>query len=159
MYTLSFDGVVQIQSLDGSQLTDALYNSLSLVPSAQFEEVARAFFNISPAKLRSLSDFSSKDTCYYMCGYQTSYYNVVPRLPEPEVVDFRYNDDGTLTLTVDAVFPWYGTDKAFTHETTVRDTATGFQYVSNLVYESEDNIFPETVLQGERRLQIKQYSE
>lgn len=132
---------------------------LSLVPAKQFEEVTGAFFDIPSNQIRNSADFSSKDNGYFMCGYQTGYYNVVPRLPEPEVVDYRYNDDGTLTLIVDAVFSWYGTDKAFTHETTIRETDTGFQYVSNRVLDSENNIFPETILQGERLIQMKQYCE
>lgn len=89
-----------------------------------------------------------------MCGFQTGYYSVVPRIPEPEVTDYWTNPDGSLTLKVDAVFSWYGTDKAFTHEVTVRDTGTGFEYVSNYVYESDDNIFPETILHDERITQI-----
>lgn len=141
-----------------NDLYDLIDNTrLHIIPSSQFEEVIKSYFNISSEQLNSLADFSTSLGGYYMCGYNTGYYSVVPRIPEPEVVDYWYNTDGTLTLKVDAVFSWYGTDKAFTHEVTVRDTETGFEYVSNYVYESEDNIFPKMTLQGERLIQMKQY--
>ena len=138
-----------------NDLFDRVDNTqLHLIPSAQFEEVIRSCFDISSEQIRALSDFSESLDGYYMCGFFTGYYSVMPRIPEPEVTDYRYNGDGTLTLMVDAVYPWYGTDRAFTHELTVRDTETGFEYVSNYVYESGDNIFPEATLQGERAVQI-----
>jgi len=127
---------------------------LHLIPTPQFEEVITAYFNIAPEQLRGLADYNAELGGYYMCGYQTGYYNVVPRIPEPEVTDYRFNSDGTLTLTIDAVFSWYGTDRAFTHEVTMRDTERGFEYVSNYVQESADNIFPELTLHSERLKQI-----
>lgn len=138
-----------------NDLFDLIDNTqLHIIPSFKFEEVIKSYFSIPSERLNSLADFSTGLGGYYMCGYNTGYYNVVPRIPEPEVVDYWYNDDGTLTLKVDAVFSWYGTDKAFTHEVTVRDTETGFEYVSNYVYESEDNIFPEWKLHDERIQQL-----
>lgn len=139
-----------------NNLYDLIDNTrLHIIPSSQFEEVIKRYFNISSEQINSLSDFSTSLGGYYMCGYNTGYYSVVPRIPEPEVVDYWYNTDGTLTLKVDAVFSWYGTDKAFTHEVTVRDTETGFEYVSNYVHESDDNIFPEWKLHDERIQQIR----
>ena len=42
----------------------------------------------------------------------------------------------------------------FTHELTVMETEDGFKYLSNYVYNSENNIFPEMVLRSERKNQI-----
>lgn len=128
---------------------------LHLVPGEQFEEVIEAFLPISDEQIRDLADHSADRGGYYICGFQTGYYNVVPRSPEPEVTDYWANSDGSLTLRVDAVFSWYGTDKAFTHELTVRDTETGFEYVSNYVYEDDDSIFPEQKLHDERIGQLR----
>ena len=44
--------------------------------------------------------------------------------------------DNTLTLKVNAVFPYRGISKVYTHEVTVRDTSGGeIQYVANRIVE------------------------
>lgn len=61
-----------------------------------------------------------------------------PDIPYPEVVSYTENGDGTLTLTVNAVYPEENTSRAYTHKTVVRPLDDGgFQYVSNQI------IFPE----------------
>ena len=116
---------------------------LVLVPTENFERIVRSYFNIDPAVLKAISDYSSARGGYYFYGYADGIYNVTPRFPEPEVVDYHYNSDGSITMTVDAVFKWYGTDKAFSHELTVIDTSDGFRYVSNRITVDENNLLPE----------------
>lgn len=129
--------------------------NLHVVPYEQYERVISHYIDLSNDTIRWLSDTSSEYGGYLVLGTRHEYYNNrTPKLPTPEVTDYWYNSDGSLTLKVDAVFPAYGTDCAFTHELTVMDTADGFQYVSNRVYESENNIIPELVLRGERKNQI-----
>lgn len=130
--------------------------NMHLIPKNEFERVIESFFNITSNELRRRADYSGNREGYFMLGYQTGYYNVVPRLPTPEVVDYWYNADGTLTLKVDAVFPQYGTDRAFTHELTIRDTSGKFQYISNYLYENDGNILPDCKLAAERKREIKQ---
>ena len=61
-----------------------------------------------------------------------------PDIPYPEVVSYEEKNDGTITLTVNAVYPEENTSRAFTHKTVVRPLDDGgFQYVSNQI------IFPE----------------
>lgn len=49
-------------------------------------------------------------------------------------------EDGTLTLKVQAVFPYRGVSKAYIHEVTVRDTKDGgIQYVGNRIIEPINN--------------------
>ena len=119
---------------------------LYLVPTAEFEEIVQNWFDIDSATLKNISDYSSKYGGYFFLGYNRDYYNVIPRTPTPEVVEYRNNPDGSITMTVDAVNPWYGTDCAFRHILTVMPTKTGFRYVSNELVESEDNILPEQKL-------------
>ena len=69
-----------------------------------------------------------------------------PRTPFPEVVDYVKNSDGSITMTVEAVNPWYGTDCAFRHRLTVMPMKNGFRYVSNELMESENSILPEQKL-------------
>ena len=59
-----------------------------------------------------------------------------PEYPYPEVVGYVKNNDGTVTLKVQAVFPYKGLSKLYTHEVTVRDMEDGsIQYVANRVTE------------------------
>ena len=63
-----------------------------------------------------------------------------PEYPYPEVIGYVNNDDGTLTLKVQAVFPYRGVSKAYIHEVTVRDTKDGgIQYVGNRIIEPINN--------------------
>lgn len=130
-------------------------SNLHVVPYEQYERVIGHYIDLGSDTIRWLSDSSSKYGGYLVLGTRNEYYNNrTPKLPTPEVTDYWYNSDGSLTLKVDAVFPAYGTDCAFTHELTVMDTKDGFRYVSNRVYESENNIIPELVLRSERKNQI-----
>lgn len=55
-------------------------------------------------------------------------------------IGYVNNDDGTLTLKVQAVFPYRGVSKAYIHEVTVRDTKDGgIQYVGNRIIEPINN--------------------
>ena len=116
---------------------------LYLIPQDIFENNVGVYFNIDKYALRNISDYSSQLGGYFFLGYSYDYYNVTPKTPEPEVVSYTYNSNGTITMIVDAVNKWYGTDRAFRHELTVRPgSGAAFQYVSNTLYESEDNILP-----------------
>lgn len=85
-------------------------------------------------------------TVYYPCeevyeykprGLEETEY---PEYPYPEVIGYVNNDDGTLTLKVQAVFPYRGVSKAYIHEVTVRDTKDGgIQYVGNRIIEPINN--------------------
>lgn len=120
--------------------------SLFLIPTENFERMVGHYFNIDKSVLKTISDYSYTLDGYFFYGYREGIYNVVPRISEPEVVEYWYNDDGTLTMQVDAVNKWYGTDKAFSHQLTVRETANGFQYVSNNFYADENSIVPQSNL-------------
>ena len=64
-------------------------------------------------------------------------------LPYPEVTSYKENGDGTLTLTVEAVWEDENTDCAFTHEVTVRPAGKAdFQYVSNQIIHDADQKVP-----------------
>lgn len=121
--------------------------NLYVIPTDRFEEVVQYYFDINSASLKNISDYNSRAGGYFFLGYQNGYYNITPRTPQPEVVDYRYNSDGSVTMRVDAVNKWYGTDRAFTHEVTVYEYESGrIKYISNTLYESEDNILPENKL-------------
>lgn len=116
---------------------------LYLVPKEIFENNTQVYFRVDSSVLRNISDYNSELGGYFFLGYNRDYYNVPPRTPSPEVVSYSYNNDGTITMVVDAVNSWYGTDCAFEHVLTVRPgTGNTFQYVSNTLVASENNILP-----------------
>lgn len=120
--------------------------SLFLIPTENFESIVCQYFNIDRGVLKNISDYSYALDGYFFYGYREGLYNITPRISEPEVVDYWYNSDGTLTMQVDAVNKWYGTDRAFSHQVTIRETSTGFQYVSNSLYIDENSILPQNNL-------------
>ena len=103
------------------------------IAESQFEDVIGTYLNVSPSALRSKTSYFAEDQSYeykprgfYEAGCSD--------MPYPEVTDYFENADGTITLTVNAVFSYEGTAKAFTHEVVVRPLENGgFQYVSNQI--------------------------
>ena len=117
-----------------------------IVPTETFETVVTTYFDIDTTVLKNISDYSYSLGGYMFLGYNRDYYNVTPKTPTPEVVDYTYNSDGSITMTVDAVNDWYGTDRAFRHILTVYPGTNGFKYLSNELLEDENNIIPEQKL-------------
>lgn len=132
---------------------------LRLIPTDSFELVVQNYFNIDSAVLKNISDYSSARGGYYFLPCSEESYNSSPKTPEPEVVDYWYNSDGTLTMRVDAVSKWYGTDTAFSHELTIREDGNGgFKYVSNTLITDESSILPTNQLSGQLDLELENMS-
>lgn len=105
----------------------------------EFEDVIMSYFNIDSKILQSKTVYFPEDKVYEYRprGYYEAEY---PDIPYPEVVGYEENSDGTITLTVNAVYPDENTSKAYAHEVVIRPlTESGFQYVSNRMLSSEDN--------------------
>lgn len=111
-----------------------------LVPQQEFETVIRSCFSIDTKKLQANTKYLKKEKAY---EYRTrGFYDSAasPNLPYPEVVAYEENEDGTILLTVNAVWPQKHLSKAFSHEVVVRPLENGkFQYVSNHVITEEGN--------------------
>lgn len=129
--------------------------NVCLVPTDSFEMVVQYYFNIDSSVLKNISDYSSSRGGYYFLPSSEDTYNSALKTPEPEVVDYWYNSDGTLTMRVDALNRWYGTDKAFSHELTVRINDDGsFKYVSNTLITDENSILPTNKLSGQLDIEL-----
>lgn len=103
------------------------------LPADEFEGVMTAYFNIDIQTLRQKTVYHKESDSYEYIP-RGLYTTGLPYVPVPEAVSCRENADGTITLTADAVWAEENTDKALTHEVTVRPlSAGGFQYVSNHV--------------------------
>ena len=71
------------------------------------------YFNITSAEIKKWAVYDANTDSYpiampEMFGKESS-------KPVPEVTGYNENEDGTITLYVDALFVEYGTDKAFSH--------------------------------------------
>lgn len=111
--------------------------SVHWIPEEEFEPVITAFFDINPETLRRKTEYSPEQAAYKYRprGFHEAEY---PDIPYPEVVGCRENGDGTITLTVNAVYPHDDTSRAFTHETVIRPLdGERFQYVSNRMLSEE----------------------
>lgn len=101
------------------------------IPAKEFETVIMEYIDIDRKTLRSKTKYISERDCY---EYRPrGFYDAEhPDPPYPEVVDWRDNGDGTLTLTVNAVYPQRNLSKAYAHEVVIRPLADGgVRYVSN----------------------------
>ena len=111
-----------------------------MIPSAQFEEIVLPYFNIELDAFRQMAQYDAEKDGYPWRKIVTNdlvflyYYSC-----EPEVSSYRANDDGTLTLTVEAISTDLKLDCLFAHEVTVRPLKDGsFQFVGNKVtYQTE----------------------
>ena len=97
------------------------------------------YFNISAEILQTGTVFTQK---YRHIGIEPEesymYFAPTPYIPYPEVVSYIENQDGTITLEVNAVWPQKELDQAFCHSVTIRLLDKDrFQYVSNYVSRSE----------------------
>ena len=109
------------------------------IPKEEFESVIMKYFNIDSETLQSKTIYDSEDSTYEYKprGFEEVEY---PEYPYSEVVGFTENNDGTITLTANVVFPYAGDSKVYAHEVVVRPLENGrVQYVSNRIIPSEDN--------------------
>ena len=109
------------------------------IPKEEFESVIMKYFNIDSEMLQSKTIYDSEDSTYEYKprGFEEVEY---PEYPYSEVVGFTENNDRTITLTANVVFPYAGDSKVYAHEVVVRPLEDGgVQYVSNRIIPSEDN--------------------
>lgn len=107
------------------------------IPREEFEGVIRSYLSVDRETLQAKTAYFSEDDTYEYKprGFEETEY---PNIPYPEVVSCEENRDGTVTLTVNAVFPNDNTSRAFSHEVVVRPGEQGgFAYVSNRMLTTE----------------------
>ncbi len=109
------------------------------IPQEEFEGVLMEYLPVDRERIRSHTRYLPEKKVYEYRSrgfYEAEYTNI----PYPEVVGYAENDDGTVTLSVNAVYPGEGTSKAYTHEVVVRPMQDGgCQYLSNKMLPSKDD--------------------
>lgn len=119
-----------------------LYTGENLKPDGgwidadKYESVMLSMFPVTVTELR--------DNCDYNLEKDSYRYHVILGKQYPpfgEVVDYSYNDDGTVSLIVDAVWADEGSDIAFRNTLTVKPEDDGtFKYMSNHIEKVECDI-------------------
>lgn len=119
-----------------------LYTGENLKPDGgwidadKYESVMLSMFPVTVTELRDNCDYNSEKNSH---RYQVILGKQYP--PFGEVVDYIYNDDGTVSLIVDAVWADKGSDIAFRNTLTVKPEEDGtFKYMSNHIEKMECDI-------------------
>ena len=117
---------------DESLAVGAVYQ----IPEEIFENVIMTHFNVNKEALRRETTYNPEKAAYEYRPrgfYEVEY----PDIPYPEVVSYTENQDGTITLIVNAVYPNGNTSMAYSHKTVIRPLEEDcFQYVSNQMISS-----------------------
>lgn len=102
------------------------------VAAAEFEEVIQRYLDISVSEIRSRTQYDAATNTYSFSSRTAEVKGSTPDMPYPEVAEITENEDGTVTLLVEAVWPKYKNDRAYVHEVVIRPVEGGsFKYVSN----------------------------
>lgn len=110
------------------------------IEQTEFERMLMTYLPISTAELEKEAVRDESTGAYKWISFYK------PDIPVgtsiPEITDIVTNDDGTLTLSVDAVCEMEGNDQIFSHELTVKLTDDGIKFLGNHVM---DEMVPEYV--------------
>lgn len=106
------------------------------IPKEQFESLIMQYLPVTAQQIRKYAVFDKKNQAY--AWMRLGCFNYIPTFFDtsmPEVTDIKENDNGTVTLTVEAVCDMVVCDDAvITHELTVRFREDGsFQYLGNKI--------------------------
>jgi hypothetical protein len=107
------------------------------IPAEEFENVIMQYFKASSNDLHTLLRFNADKNIYTFRprGFDEFDYAEVPY---PEVIAYEEDEDGSLTLTVNAVFPDSNTSKLFSHRVTVADIDGHIYYLANEILGEEE---------------------
>lgn len=106
------------------------------IDADKYESVMLSMFPVTVTELRDKCDYNPEKDSY-------RYHVILGKQYPPfgEVVDYTYNDDGTVSLIVDAVWADKGSDIAFRNTLTVKPEDDGtFKYMSNHIEKMECDI-------------------
>lgn len=109
------------------------YPESDCIPAEIFEDIMTTYLPVTVSQLRKAYDFDEMKNEYH----QKLVFNL-PYSPFGEVVSYKNNSDGTITLCADGVWPDYNSDYAFTNELVIQPLGENeFRILSNKVEEKE----------------------
>lgn len=107
------------------------------IPQDEFENVIRKHFPIEVETLRKLLRYNS-DTQTYLFRPRSMDEIDYAEIPYSEVVGCVQNADGSMTLTVNAVFPLKNTSRLFAHMVTVKNENGTIHYLQNRIINNSE---------------------
>lgn len=117
------------------------------VPKAEFEHVIKAYLQMDSKIIEENSVYHA-DSQTYRYRPRGLKDTEMPYEPYPEVTAYEKQSDGTIKLTVNAVWILKGMDRAVTSELVVKPKEDGsFQYVSNKMITTPDSVKPDWYLE------------
>lgn len=115
---------------------------VSGIPKEEFEKVVKSYFDISTQELEKIARYDGENNVYPWEPIES--WNRISQFQSfPEVVKCVENQDGTLTLFVEAVFQEGGTDCLFEHEVKIKDTDDGWIYLGNVIHHENADYIPQ----------------
>lgn len=133
-----------MEGIEFNDLYDSLYymaagkkiekeNYTEGIPCEEFEGIVSRYFDMTTEQIRQYGAYNEEKGVYPWIAINA--WNRLPQLqPFPEVVECTENDDGTLSVRVEAVFVEEGTDCSFRHIVTLREDENGnYKYLGNKV--------------------------
>lgn len=133
-----------MEGIEFNDLYDSLYymatgekiekeNYAEGIPCEEFEGIVSRYFDMTTEQIRQYGAYNEEKGAYPWIAVNA--WNRLPQLqPFPEVVECTENDDGTLSVRVEAVFVEEGTDCSFRHTVTLRKDENGnYKYLGNKV--------------------------
>ena len=134
----SFYPILYEQSIPYAADESLAVGAVFQIPEEIFEDVIMTYFNVSKEALRRETTYIPEKAAYEYRPrgfYEVEY----PDIPYPEVVDYMENQDGTITLFINAVYPNGNTSVAYSHRTVIRPLdGDCFQFISNQMTSLED---------------------
>lgn len=137
----------QLEKLDYNGMYEYLYrmkyqkqfeyeNYPNGIPKEEFESLIMEYLPVTAEQIREYAVFDEENQTYVWV--RLGCFNYAPTFfgtSVPEVTDVKENEDGTITLTVDAVCEMILCDEAvITHEVKIRVAEDGsFQYLGNKI--------------------------
>ena len=119
------------------KIDDKIY--INGIPEDEFENLIMEYLPITAEQIKEYSEYDSETHTYKWSplgciNYTPTFFST----SIPEVTNIRKNEDGTITLTVDALCNMVVCDDALiTHELTVKFNDDGsFKYISNKILDN-----------------------
>lgn len=115
------------------------------IPAEDFEHIMTAYLPISISSLREYAEYDEETQRYEWIRLSVG--NYAPRSfwsSVPEIIDMQENEDGTVSLTVNAVCRQEGSENVLTHVLRVEFAEEGrIRFLGNTICENQSGELPE----------------
>lgn len=115
------------------------------IPKDEFEELLMKYLQVNVEQIRDGAVYDENNNVYLWKRFGCGNYHL-DRFGEsyPEVQAVRQNDDGTITLTVNAVCESLNNEAFIKHELTIKENSDGsFVYLKNEILDNGEQNVPE----------------